>query len=39
VAQLLRQKGDLEGSRVAFEQGAKAKRAKDAELGKMLQKK
>ena len=39
LAQVLRQKGDLAGSRAAFEEGAKAKTRKDAELGKMLQKK
>jgi hypothetical protein len=36
---LLRQKGDLEGSRQAFAKGAQVKEAKEAELGKMLQKK
>jgi len=39
LAQLLRQKGDLEASRAVFAQGASAKQKKDAELGKMLQKK
>ena len=38
LGQLLRQKGDAEGSREVFEAGAKAKREKEAELGKMLQK-
>jgi Flp pilus assembly protein TadD len=38
LAQLLRQKGDIEGSRTVFAEGAKAKMTKDAELGKMLQK-
>jgi hypothetical protein len=39
LAQLLRQKGDLEASRAVFEEGAKAKQNKEAELGRMLQKK
>ncbi|HXK02482.1 MAG TPA: tetratricopeptide repeat protein, partial [Verrucomicrobiae bacterium] len=39
LAQLLRQKGDVEGSRAVFEEGAKAKQKKEAELGRMLQKK
>ena len=38
-AQLLRQNGDIEGSRELFEEGAKVKQKKEAELGKMLQKK
>jgi Tfp pilus assembly protein PilF len=38
LAQLLRQKGDLDASRAVFEEGAKAKQKKEAELGKMLQK-
>ena len=38
LAQLLRQKGDLEASRVVFAEGAKAKQKKEADLGKMLQK-
>jgi Flp pilus assembly protein TadD len=39
LGQLLRQKGDMERSRKAFEEGAKVKQKKEAELGKMLQKK
>ena len=39
LAQLLRQKGDIEASRTVFAEGAKAKQKKEAELGKMLQKK
>jgi hypothetical protein len=35
---LLRQRGDTEGSRKVFEEGAKAKLKKEADLGKMLQK-
>jgi len=35
----LRQKGDVEGSKEAFAKGAQVKEAKEAELGKMLQKK
>jgi hypothetical protein len=35
---LLRQKGDIETSRAVFEEGAKAKQKKEAELGRMLQK-
>jgi Flp pilus assembly protein TadD len=38
LAQLLRQKGDVEGSRAVFEEGARAKQKKETELGKMLQK-
>jgi Flp pilus assembly protein TadD len=38
LAQLLRQKGDIETSRAVFEEGAKAKQKKEAELGRMLQK-
>jgi len=39
LGQLLRQKGDLEGSAAAFAKGAQVKQTKEAELGKMLQKK
>ena len=39
LGQLLRQKGDVAGSQAAFAQGARAKQAKEAQLGKMLQKK
>jgi hypothetical protein len=36
---LLRQKGDMEGSKAAFARGQQVKEAKESELGKMLQKK
>ncbi len=39
LGQLLRQKGDIAGSQAAFAEGSRAKRAKEAELGRMLQKK
>jgi Flp pilus assembly protein TadD len=39
LGQLLRQKGDVEGSRKAFAEGARMKEKKEAELGKMLQRK
>jgi Flp pilus assembly protein TadD len=39
LGQVLRQKGDVEGSRQAFASGAKVMEKKDAELGRMLQKK
>ena len=39
LGQLLRIKGDAAGSRKAFADGAGAKRLKEAELGRMLQKK
>jgi Flp pilus assembly protein TadD len=39
LGQLLRQKGDLEGSQKLFQEGARVKLKKEAELGKMLQKK
>jgi Flp pilus assembly protein TadD len=38
LAQVLRARGDDTGSRAAFAEGAKAKQKKEAELGKMLQK-
>jgi Flp pilus assembly protein TadD len=37
LGQLLRQKGDDEGSRKAFADGSRVKQKKEAELGKMLQ--
>src|ERR1017187_2073684 len=39
LGQLLRQKGDVEGSKEAFAKGEQVKQAKEAELGRMLQKK
>ena len=39
LGQLLRQKGDLEGSKEAFAKGEQVKQVKEAELGKMLQRK
>ena len=38
LGQLLRKKGDAEGSRQAFAEGSRAKEKKEMELGKMLQK-
>ena len=37
LGQVLRQKGDVEASRQAFAEGARAKQKKETELGKMLQ--
>jgi Flp pilus assembly protein TadD len=39
LGQLLRQKGDIDGSKAAFAKGEQVKQAKEAELGRMLQKK
>jgi len=39
LGQVLKLKGDDAGSRDAFAEGAKVKQRKEAELGKMLQKK
>jgi cytochrome c-type biogenesis protein CcmH/NrfG len=39
LGQVLQQKGEPEASRQAFQEGSRAKQKKDAELGKMLQKK
>ena len=39
LGQMLRQKGDVEGSRKMFAEGARMKEKKEAELGKMLQRK
>jgi Flp pilus assembly protein TadD len=39
LGQLLRQKGDVEGSKEAFAKGEHVKQTKEAELGRMLQKK
>jgi Tfp pilus assembly protein PilF len=39
LAQVLRKKGDIEGSKRMFAEGAKVKAAKEAELGTMLQRK
>ena len=36
LGQLLRQKGDLEGSKRMFAEGARVKQAKETELGIML---
>ena len=37
LAQILRQKGELEESRRLFEEGARVKRAREAEMGKQLE--
>ena len=39
LGQLLRQKGDVAGSKEAFAKGEQVKQTKEAELGRMLQKK
>ena len=39
LGQLLRQKGDVEGSKAVFAKGEQVKQAKEAELGRMLEKK
>jgi len=39
LGQILRQKGDIEGSKQMFAEGARAKQQIEAELGIMLQRK